>query len=71
MTIHDGRVGRDPAGVTAEGHGAVLETRDCAVPVEVDDRLTLRDGTEVIVIGVDDHIRPQSWEQTVHVGDVW
>ncbi len=39
--------------------------------IQVDDRLTLRDGTEVVVIGVDDHIRPQSWEQTVHVGDVW
>jgi len=58
VTIRDGRVGRDPATVTPDGHGPILETRDCAQPVDENDRLTLRDGTEVLVIGVDDHIYP-------------
>jgi hypothetical protein len=71
VTIRDGRVGRDPAQVTADGHGAILETRDCVQPIEVDDRLTLSDGTEVVVVGVDESLRPDSWEQTVHVGNVF
>jgi hypothetical protein len=66
VTIRDGRAGRDPAQVTPEGHGPVLETRECAQPVDIGDRLTLSDGTEVVVIGVDERIG-QSWEQTVHV----
>jgi hypothetical protein len=71
VTIRDGRVGRDPAQITPGGHGPVLETRECAQPVDVDDRLTLSDGTEAAVIGVDDHLRPDSWEQTVHVGNAF
>ena len=74
MTIRDGRVGREggPTGVTPEGHGAILETRDWVEPAYVDDRMTLSDGTEVVVIGVDNHIRPDHpWEQTVHIGDVF
>jgi len=71
VTIRDGRVGRDPATVTPDGHGPILETRDCAQPVDENDRLTLRDGTEVLVIGVDDHIYPgRSWEQTAHIGNL-
>lgn len=71
VTIRDGRVGRDPAQVTPEGHGPVLETRDCARPIEVDDRLMLSDGTEVVAVGVDELLRPGSWEQIVHVGNVF
>jgi hypothetical protein len=66
-TIRDGRAGRDPAQVTSEGHGPVLETRECARPFDIGDRLTLSDGTEVVVIGADERIG-QSWEQTVHIG---
>jgi len=72
VTIRDARVGRDPAQVTPKGRGPILETRDCAEPVDINDRLTLSDGTEVVVIGVDDDIRPgDSWQQTVHVGNVF
>ena len=66
------RVGRNPAQVAPEGNGPVLEKRECAQPVDVGDRLTLSDGTEVVVIGVVDNIRPgESWEQIVHVGNVF
>jgi hypothetical protein len=74
VTIRDGRVGREDgaAGVTPEGHGAILETRDCGEPFRLNDRLTLSDGTEVVAIGVDNHLRPNHpWEQTVHIGDVF
>jgi hypothetical protein len=67
----DGRVGRDPAQVTPEGHSPILETRDCAQPIEVDDRLMRSDGTEVVVVGVDELLRPGSWEQIGHVGNVF
>jgi hypothetical protein len=72
-TIPDGRVGREggPAGVTPKGHG---ETREWVEPFYLKDRLTLSDGTEVEVIGVDNSIRPDQdhpWEQTVHVADVF
>jgi len=74
VTIRDGRVGRvgGEAGVTPEGHGEVLEVRDNPEPFYVGDRLTLSDGTEVVAIGVDNHIRPDTgWQQTVHVADVF
>lgn len=75
-TIRDGRVGREggSAGVTPEGHGIVLGTREWVEPFYVGDRLMLSDGTEVVAIGVDNHIRsegPWPWQQTVHVGDVF
>lgn len=75
-TIRDGRVGREggPAGITPEGHGEILETREWVEPFYLNDRLTLSDGTEVTVIGVDNCIRldqDHPWEQTVHVGDVF
>jgi len=69
VTIRDGRPGR--AG-TGDGPGEILEERDSAEPFTVGDKLTLEDGTEVVAIGVDNHIRPKSpWMQTVHVGDVF
>lgn len=74
--IRDGRVGREggPAGVTPEGLGAILETREWVEPSYVGDRLTLSDGTEVAVIGVDNRVLldpDHPWKQTVHVADVF
>jgi hypothetical protein len=74
VTIRDGRAGRKggPAGVTPDGRGEVLETRDVAEPFKVGDPLTLIDGTEVVAIGVRNQFRPNNpWRQTVHVGDVF
>jgi hypothetical protein len=74
VTIRDGRIGRKggSAGVTPEGYGEILETRDCVEPFHEGDRLALSDGTEVVAIGVDNDLRPNNpWLQTVHVGDVF
>jgi hypothetical protein len=71
VTVHDGRVGRDPARVTPEGHGEILQTFQSDHPIDTGDVLTLDDGTQVRVIGVTDSLAPGSWKQAVHVGDLF
>jgi hypothetical protein len=75
VTIRDGRAGREggKAGVNPSGKGAILETQEKEFPrYRVGDRMTLRDGTEVVVIGQEQDIRPQDqvWGQTVVVGNL-
>jgi hypothetical protein len=70
VTVHDGRVGRDPTRVTPEGHGEVLQTFESDRPIEEGEVLTLDDGTRVKVIGVTETLAPGSWKQAVHVGDL-
>jgi len=48
--VRDGRIGRDPALVTEDG-GEILMEFDADHRVEVGERLTLPDGTDVVVIG--------------------
>ena len=50
MIVRDGRIGRDPALVTEDG-GEILMEFDADHRVEVGERLTLPDGTDVVVIG--------------------
>lgn len=70
VTIRDGRAGRNRGLDDAQG-GAILATVQRDEPLDVGDAITLADGTPVIVIGVNDTIRPsESWEQTVFVGDM-
>jgi|HubBroStandDraft_6_1064221.scaffolds.fasta_scaffold1085503_2 hypothetical protein len=75
VVIRDGRAGRKGgrSGVTPDGQGEILETRDVAelLRFKVGDRLTLSDGTEVVVmlVRVDLH-SGIPYRQTVHVGDV-
>ena len=74
ITIRDGRAGREggEAGVTPDGKGAILEVVERDRPVQVGEIIKLPDGADGEVIGVEDDIVPgRSWEQTVHVGDVW
>jgi hypothetical protein len=71
VTVHDGRVGRDPARVTPEGHGEILQTFQSDHPIDIGDVLTLDDGTQVRVIGVTESLGPGSWKQSVHVGDLF
>jgi hypothetical protein len=71
VTVHDGRVGRDPTRLTPEGHGEILQTFQSDHPIDVGDVLTLDDGTQVRVIGVSESLAPGSWKQTVHVGDLF
>jgi hypothetical protein len=70
VTVHDARVGRDPARLTPEGYGEILQTFQSDHPVDVGDLLTLDDGTQVRVIGLTESLAPGSWKQAVHVGDV-
>jgi len=71
VTVHDGRVGRDPARVTSQGHGEILQTFQSDHPIEVGDILTLDDGTRVQVIGVTDELAPGSWKQKVDIGNLF
>jgi len=50
--VRDGLIGRDPALVTEDG-GEILMEFDADHPVEDVERLTLPDGTDVVVIGQD------------------
>jgi hypothetical protein len=73
VTIRDGRAGREggPAGVTTEGHGAIVEVIERCTPARMGEVLTSKDGVNVCVIGIDDRIRHgRSWQQSVHVGNV-
>ena len=71
ITIRDGRVGRDPAQATPGGPGAVLAVIEQGELLEMGDKIRLADGTEVLVIGVNEGTGPSgAWEQTVHVGNL-
>lgn len=70
VTIRDGRAGRNRTLDDAQG-GAILATVQRDEPLDIGDAITLADGTPVVVIGVNDNIRPsESWEQTVFVGEM-
>jgi hypothetical protein len=74
VTVRDGRAGREggEAGVTPDARGAILhEFEKDMPPLREGEILTLPDGTEVVMIGMEQQINPvaQVWEQTVYVGD--
>jgi hypothetical protein len=71
VTVHDGRVGRDPTRVTPEGHGEVLQTFQSDHPIEVGGEVLTLDGTRVEVIGVTESLALGSWKQAVHVGELF
>jgi hypothetical protein len=71
VTVHDGRAGRDPSRLTPEGYGEVLQTFQSDRPIEIGEVLTLDDGTQVRVIGVNESLAPGSWKLAVHVGDLF
>jgi hypothetical protein len=68
VVVRDGRIGRGPSRVTAEG-GEVLTSFESERPFDEGDRLTLPDGTTVCVIGSTEEVSPTSWRQVVYVGD--
>jgi hypothetical protein len=71
ITVRDGRAGRvgGPDGVTPERYGEILGVVESTEPVDIGDTITLGDGTEVVVIGVNENIGPTTWAQIVHVGN--
>ena len=72
ITIRDGRIGRDPGQATPGGPGAVLAVVERAELLDMGDKVRLADGTDVLVIGVNEGVGPSgAWEQTVHVGNIW
>ena len=71
VTIRDGRVGRDPAQAKPDGPGGVLAVTERDVPLREGEKIKLDDGTEVVVIGLEQEIGPTGWAQTVDVGDVF
>jgi hypothetical protein len=70
ITIRDGRVGRDQSQATPGGPGAVLGVVERDEPVDIGDKIRLADGTDVLVIGVEEQLGGSSWEQTAHVGNM-
>ena len=62
IEVHDGRIGRDPAKVEADGCGELLATYKRMAPVEIGDRLRLPTGEVVPVIGIKDR-----WQRGVRV----
>ena len=70
ITIRDGRAGRDPEQATPGGPGAVLGVVERDVPLDIGDKITLADGTDVVVIGVEEEISATGFEQTAHVGSM-
>jgi hypothetical protein len=82
ITVRDGRIGRE-GGKAGEsqghrsfrqadpsGQGAVLKAFMSNRFYEIDDKLTLDDGTEVVVIGTRKEVGA-TWKETVHIGDIW
>jgi hypothetical protein len=73
VTVRDGRTGREggEAGVSLSGKGAILQTFEKDFPpFGVGDKLTLPDGTTVVVIGTEQQIGGQFWGQTVYIGNL-
>lgn len=80
VIVRDGRIGRDPSRVTEAG-GEVLHEYDMDFDPErwpdVGDRITLPNGDEVEVIGVNEQLEANERNEitehtlTVFVGDVW
>jgi hypothetical protein len=70
VTVRDGRAGRDPAKVTLEGGEVLAEFEKDFPPFEEGDRLTLPDGSQVMVIGTAEGLGPSRWTQTIYVGNV-
>jgi len=70
VIVRDGRASRDPNLVTVDG-GEVLAELDVERRYRAGDRLTLPDGTDVVVIGVRERVVPHQREpiQTVNVGN--
>jgi hypothetical protein len=70
LTIRDGRVGRDPSLVGADGLGEVLAVRYVDVPVTEGDLLTLDNGDVVQIIGRSDTIGTDgTWEIVAFIGN--
>lgn len=70
ITVRDGRSGRDRALDTEEG-GVVLMQFEGPRFLDEGERLTLPDGSEVEIIGGNEHMGGEDWRQTVFVGNVW
>lgn len=70
VTVRDGRMGRDPAQVTDEG-GEILKVYRTNEFVDVGDRITLDDGTEVEIIGMNERHSDKGVFITAHVGGIW
>lgn len=70
VIVRDGRAGRDPNLVTVDS-GEVLAEIEAERPYRAGERLTLPDGTHVVVIAVRERIVPNQREpvQTVNVGN--
>jgi hypothetical protein len=69
VVVRDGRRGRDLSKVTDEG-GEILAEFDARLTKSYaeGDRLTLPDGTEVVVIGFNETITDMDWNYTLFVG---
>jgi hypothetical protein len=67
ITVRDGRVGRK---VAPDGKGEVLGTIEYSGFLDIGNKIKLPDGTNVIVIGLEDNIGQDEIKQTVFIGSM-